>query len=311
MWKASPVSLPPSTSAYSFAPRARVFLCLQDHRGCPFAGYKAVTVDGERAAGVFGVVKAAGQRSHAPERGHRQHRHYRFGAARNDDVRFPALEKVKAFDDRIVAAGTRRRAGHYRPAGAGLDRNHAAHGVGHGAWHHKRADRPPTLLHHVERPCLDLGNSATAGRHQDADAIPVVFVDCQSGIVKGLPADGDGELGSAVDAARCLAIQVGAGIEPLHLAANVEGHVVRVKIRNPARTGLPRNQVAPESLHVVANGGECSHAGNKDSCHISCSLSRRGGNSTPPLRSLKKGRRRLRPSQITRNRVCLKNRSKP
>jgi hypothetical protein len=222
---------------------------------------------------VFGVISAAGERPHAPERGHCQHRQQRLGAAGDDYIRLTALEVMIALDDGIMTAGARRRARHYRPFSADFNRDDARNRVCHRARNDERPHRAPALAHHIERTRLDLGDAAAARRHQHADALVIAGVDREAGVIQRLSRHSHRKLRRTMNAACGFTIHVPGGVEVLDLAGDVVRHVLGVETGDVSGAGFPRDQILPEGCNVIADWRKCAHASDEYSRHLDNPLS--------------------------------------
>ena len=249
-------------------PRPGVFQLLQDQHPGPLAHDEPVAVLVEGAAGRLGGVHAGGQRLHGGEPRDADGAQRGLGAARQDDVRVVADDRVIGLAQTVQRGGAGRHDAEVRPLGPVHD-GHV--GRRHVADHHRdevRADPAGALLHH-RLEVVERGLDAALPRSDvDPETIGVHAFGVQLRVLYRQLRGGHRKLDSPVGALGLLAIHPPRRVEVLDLGAERHGAVPQLERRDGADPVPPLPERLPVGVLPRGDGAYGPKARNDHSSHL-------------------------------------------
>lgn len=221
----------------------------------------------ERAAGAGGHLVLGGESPHRAEACEEERMDAALGAAGEHGVGGAVADEVGALADRVGAGRAGRDDGVVRPAQTERDRDLAARRVGKDVRQERGRHAARAALSENVVLAQQLVEPADTRAEHHPDAIGPVAVEPR--VVHRLPGRGERELDAAIEALELLGGREAVTLEVLDLGCDVDRILARVERADEIDAAAPLHRSLPGGLHVVAERGDRSHAGDDDSPHPS------------------------------------------
>ena len=217
---------------------------LQHHHGRALAHDEALAERVEGAGRGARVAVADREAAHHAEAREDQRVDAALGASREDHVRIPVPDQLRALADRVRAGGAGGDDRVVRPAQAELDRDLPARRVDEDVGEERRRDPVRPSLPQDVVLAHQLVEAADAVPHDDADALGVEAV--ETGVLDRLLRGGEGEEDVAVELAQLLGRRrAGRVVVVLDLGRDLNGERARVERLDAVDPALAREQPLP------------------------------------------------------------------
>ena len=243
-----------------------VFELFQHQHPGAITQHETVAIFIPRTAGLGGLVVAVGERLGGGKTAHPHRGGCLLGTTGHHHVRIAVGDHATGHADGMGACGTGGGDGDVGALQASHDGEMTGHHIDDGGRYEEGAQLAGTAVDQAAVVLLNQTQTADAGTDRHTDALGILLVDDETGIIQRLHACGDAVLDEEIHLASFFAVDtVLLGIEILDLACEAGRKLAGVKVFDGRNAALPVEQGLPAGFGSVAYRGKHPQAGHHDS----------------------------------------------